>query len=85
MYFRLSQEWSFYNLPLPTTIYQNDNKQIQATMQMALTAYHIATYTLLLDTDNIFEEFVITEDLPLLQDLYDMPESLFMFRPFVLQ
>ena len=55
----------------------SNNKQTTTTNSLS--------YTLLLDTDNVFEEFVITENFLLLQDLYDMPESLFMFRPFVLQ
>ena len=43
----------------------------------------LASY--LLDTDNVFEEFIITENFSLFQDLNDMPEGLLMFWPFVLQ
>ena len=46
---------------------------------------YVRRFAILLDTDNIFEEFVIAESFSLFQDLNDMPEHLLMFRPFVLQ
>ena len=42
------------------------------TINKQLTTTNSLSYTLLLDTDNVFEEFVITENFPLLQDLYDI-------------
>ena len=46
---------------------------------------YVCRFAILLDTDNVFEEFMIAENLSLFQNLNNMPEGLLVFRPFVLQ